>query len=271
MAQVDAVRSDETKNALEQAAEQIKANEESKANREAVDAARAQMGAVLNGGLQLDQDKLEDDDDAEPKVEPMEAAFRRIQEEMKRRFSSRLNTDGQNDNIATLQQGKRIFETFELISGEEDEDGMLKKDGRPPFTIRFQSVNSDEESFISQVALRNGPALRSGTEIKPIYDETWRMEMMLVFSTVALGGKPIIPVGIEDMYSQPGSRSEENTTSVAEKVREVNNRLGEIRRQIPMGIYSIAITALGVWVKYQRDLVSPMRIANFSTPPSERS
>ena len=102
------------------------------------------------------------------------------------------------------------------------------------------------------------------------------MEMLLAFSTVALGGDVITPPSIEDMYAKMEKAAEEGeekakTITLSDKLQQIQNRLGSIRRRLPMGTYSTAAAALGVWAKYQRDLVSPMRIANFSTPPSERS
>ena len=258
----DAIRSAETQAALDRAQEQIAANEADEANRRAVEAAKRQMKSVLQGeGLRLADEKMTLDD-----------AFAQIQQQMKERFSQRLNTKEQNEHLAALQQGNRIYETFELIPGETDEDGNPVPNGRPPFTIRFQSINTDENAFINNVALLNGQAIRNGTETIPRYDETMRLERLLVFSTVAVGSKTFDPISIEDIYDvEDESDANDRFSKLNAKLVEINSRLGEIRRSLIFGTYSTAISALGIWIEYQQELASPMRIANFSTPPSERS
>ena len=251
MAEKDAVRKEETKAIVDGAEERIKKNEADEENRKAVDDAKAQIRAVLDGGLLLDQEKGQSD---------LKEAFDNIQRQMKERYSTRLNTNEQNDQIATLMQDKRLHETFEIVPKNK-------------LTIKLQSINSDESSFIDQVSLFNALALRNGTEDIPKYDNTLRTELSLSFMTVAINTNPYTPITIKDLYVAMEKEGEEKAkvTSIGDKVMELHRRLGAIRGLLPLGTYPTVITAMAVWLEYQRDLVSPMRIGNFSTPPSEHS
>lgn len=251
MAKEDVVRKEETKAITDSAEERVKQNEADEENRKAVDAAREQMRAVLGGGLQLNQEKGQSD---------LRDAFDKIQKEMKEKFSTRLNTKGQNDNLAILMQGKRIHETFEIVPENK-------------LTIKFHSINTDESSFIDQVSLLNTLALRNGTEDIPRYDNNLRTELSMAFITVSINTVPYISIGIKDLYEAIEKDGEEKpkVTSVGDKINELHVRLGKIRGFLPLGTYPTVITAMAAWLEYQRDLVSPMRIGNFSTPPSEPS
>lgn len=245
MGQEDAVRKEETQVTLDEAEERVKQNEEDEENREAVDAAREQMRAAIDGGLHLDTKRIS-----------VESAFDEIQREMKEKFSTRLNTREENEQLAVLMQGKRIYETFEIAPHA--------------FSIKFQNVNSDEHAFVSQVCLLNGPALRTGVETIPKYDINMRTELLMSFSAVAINAFSFTPVDIRDLYEETKNENDEEVkiTSIGDKIRELHRRLGDIRQKLPFGVYSTAITAMGAWTEYQQDLVSPKRIGNFSTPPS---
>lgn len=248
MGKEDAARKEVTQATLDEAEKRVNTAEEDEKNHEMVDAAREQMKAAIDGGLHLD-----------PKRISVESAFDEIQREMKEKFSTRLNTKEENEQLAILMQDKRIYETFEIAP-----EG---------FSIKFQSVNSDEHAFVSQVCLLNGPALRTGVETVPQYDINMRTELLMSFSVIAINTFPFTPVDIKDLYTE--TKNEEDgeiiVTSIGDKIRELHKRLGDIRQKLPFGTYSTAITAMGAWTEYQQDLVSPKRIGNFSTPPSAHS
>lgn len=249
MAQEDAVRKDETAASLEDAEKRAEKAKEEEANRLAVDKAREHMKAVLDGGgLRLDEDKIS-----------VEDAFQKVQKEMKEKFSNRLNTKEQDQDLSTLMQGKRIHETFEVAPGG--------------FAVKFQNLDSDESAFISQITLLNGSGLRSGTEDVPRYDESMRLELTLALVTVAVNKTIFPPITLDDLYEADDKGEEEaKVATIGEKVKQIHKRLGMVRKALTVSaIYPTVITALGVWMEYQRDLVSPTRIGNFSTAPSERS
>jgi hypothetical protein len=251
MAKEDAVRKEETKAITDSAEERVKQNEADEENRKAVDAAREQMRAVLDGGLQLNQEKGQSD---------LRDAFDKIQKEMKEKFSTRLNTKGQNDDLAILMQGKRIHETFEIVPENK-------------LTIKFHSINTDESSFIDQVSLLNALALRNGTENIPQYDNNLRTELTLAFIVEAINTDVYSHIGIEDLYETVESQDEKEAkvATIGDKITELRKRRGVLRQRLALGTYPTVITAMAAWLEYQRDLVSPMRIGNFSTPPSEPS
>lgn len=251
MAKEDAVRKEETKAITDSAEERVKQNEDDEGNRIAVDAAREQMKAVLNGGLQLSQEKGQSD---------LREAFNEIQREMKKKFSTRLNTKEQNDDLATLMQGKRIHETFEIVPENK-------------LTIKFQSINTDESSFIDQVSLLNAVALRNGAEDIPKYDNSLRTELTLALIAEAINADVYNHIGIADLYEAVEVKDEEEdkVATIGDKITELRKRGGSLKQRLALGTYPTVITAMSAWLEYQRDLVSPMRIGNFSTPPSDLS
>lgn len=240
MAKEDAVRKEETQETLDGAEERVKSTEEDEENREMVDAAKEQMRAAIDGGLHLDTKRIS-----------VESAFDEIQREMKDKFSTRLNTKEENEQLAILMQGKRIHETFEIAPNG--------------FSIKLQSLNSDENAFVGQVSLLNGLALRNGTEDVARYDGNLRTELFMAFTTVAINESIFKPINITDLYETVEKEEDEEVkiTTIGDKVRELHKRLGEIRQRLPFGTYPTAITAMGAWTEYQQDLVSPKRIGNF--------
>jgi len=243
----DAVQKKETEAIVEDAEERAKKSEEDEKNRKAVDAARAEMKAVLSGGLQLTQEDGQSD---------LKDAFNKIQREMKEKFSTRLNTKEQNDHLATLMQGKRIREIFEIIPSEDPKSQLV---------VKFQNINTDESAFVDQVSLLNTVALRNGTEDTPRYDNKLRTELSLSFMLVGINSTPYSPITIDDLYEDMAKEGEEEAkiTTVGDKVMELHRRLGKIRGFLPLGTYPTVITAMSAWLEYQRDLTSPMRIGNF--------
>ena len=251
----DAVQKKETEAIVEDAEKRAKKNEEDEENRRAVDAARAEMKAVLDGGLRLTQSDGQSD---------LRDAFNEIQKEMKEKFSTRLNTQEQNDHLATLMQGKRIREIFEIVPSDKPESQLV---------VKFQNINTDESAFVDQVSLLNTIALRNGTEDMPRYDNELRTELSLAFMLVGINSAPYPPISIDELYETIEKKGEEEAkvTTVGDKVMELHRRLGKIRGFLPLGTYPTVITAMSAWLEYQRNLTSPMRIGNFSTPPSEHS
>lgn len=248
MGQEDAARKEVTQATIDEAEKKIKLVEEDEENRKAVDAAKEQMRAAIDGGLHLDSKRIS-----------VESAFDAIQREMKDKFSTRLNTKEENEQLAILMQGERIYETFEIAP--------------KGFSIKLQSLDSDENAFVGQVSLLNGLALRNGTEDVARYDGNLRTELFMAFTTVAINEYIFKPIDIDDLYEavKKEEGEEAKIATIGDKVMELNKRLRRIRQKLPFGVYPTAITALGAWTEYQQDLVSPKRIGNFSTPPSVHS
>ena len=237
----DILRSKETQTIVERNKEEAKLAELSEIEKKKIDAAREQMRAVLDGNIKLQGEQ----------AQSLPDAFAEVQRGMKERFSSRLNTKEENEQIAILMQGKKIHETFEIAPNG--------------FSIRFQSLTSDQNTFAGQISLQNGAALRSGKETTPIHDESFRIELLLAFSTIAINDNAFAPIGLSDFYKD--TVDEDGVTKgplrVSDKLKELQGRVGEIKQLLPMGIYSTVITALGAWLEFQQNLVSPEKIGNF--------
>ena len=237
----DILRSKETQTIVERNKEEAKLAELSEIEKKKIDAAREQMRAVLDGNIKLQGEQ----------AQSLPDAFAEVQRGMKERFSSRLNTKEENEQLAILMQGKKIYETFEIAPNG--------------FSIRFQSLTSDENTFAGQISLQNGAALRSGKETTPIHDESFRIELLLAFSTAAINDNTLTSINLSDFYEDTVDEDgvKKGPSRVSDKLKELQGRVGKIKQLLPMGVYSTVITALGVWLEFQQNLVSPEKIGNF--------
>jgi len=237
----DVLRGKETQDIVEKNKEEAKQAELDELEKQKIEAAREQMRAVLDHGIELESTK----------TQSLSDAFAEVQRGMKERFSNRLNTKEENEQISILMQGKRIHETFEVAPHG--------------FSIRFQSIASDENTFAGQISLQNGAALRSGKESIPLHDESFRIELLMAFSTISINENVFTPITLDNFYedSVDEDGKERGPIRVSEKLKVLQKRVGEIKRLLPMGVYSTVITALGSWLEYQQNLVSPDKIGNF--------
>ena len=237
----DILRSKETQTMVEKNKEEAKLAELDEIEKKKIDAAREEIRAVLDGKIKIEREE----------VQSLSDAFAEVQRGMKERFSSRLNTKEENEQLAILMQGKKIYETFEIAPNG--------------FSIRFQSLTSDENTFAGQISLQNGAALRSGKETTPIHDESFRIELLLAFSTAAINDNTLTSINLSDFYEDTVDEDgvKKGPSRVSDKLKELQGRVGKIKQLLPMGVYSTVITALGVWLEFQQNLVSPEKIGNF--------
>lgn len=238
MSEKDFVRGEETDAAIKKAEDQKAANEADENFQAGIEEARAQMKAVLDGGLSVVKKDVA--------TQQLDEAFLEIQKDMKKRFHGRLNSEEQNEHLALIMQGNRIHETFEIVPGH--------------LTVKFQSLMDSEESFIRQIAMVNGSDIRTGKAVVPMFNEEWRKEMFLTFALVAVNDDPYKPISIDDMYKAEEDGKE---ISARKKVDELRLRSHEIRKRLPAFVSPTVYMALGIWVEYLKDLTSPKRVGNF--------
>ena len=244
MSDEDVVRGEETDKALKDAEAKKQTNEEDEEFMAGVDKAKENMKkeiearAALEGGLRIDHE--------DSHRQQLDDAFKEIQEDMKKRFSSRLNTEEQNSHLAMIMQGNRIAETFEIVDGQ--------------MTVKFQNLMDSEESFIRNISMVNGPEIRTGRAVVPMYNEDLRKEMFLAFSLLAINDDPYKALTLDDMYE---SAEGEDKATMQEKISEVRKRAYDLRKRLPAFITPTIFSALGIWVEYLTDLTSPKRVGNF--------
>ena len=194
----------------------------------------------------LDARKLEPGVSTELKEE-----FDKIQKKLKQRFSDRLNTVEEDTLIKSLVADERITEKFEL--------------SQKGFWITFQNINTEESSFIAAATLKNDREIEENPDALPRYIDDLKQDMLLAFSTVAINKESFEPLELaaaHDSIKECENRSDR--MKVMNKFMDVvNDRANHIKRKLPYGLYSIALSALNVWLDYQKNLVSLEKLENF--------
>lgn len=172
-------------------------------------------------------------------------------------FRDRINTDEDNNNLAILADGERIQETFDVAR-----DGVIR--------ITLQSLNSEENGYASSVTTVNAQTAKI-PGIAHQYDEEWRLDILLALSLAEYNDFTYDPIDVVEFRGNMRKCKDKlERSEVAQKFLDnINERIGEIKHRIPYGLEAIVFAALKSWLKYQRDLIRPEKLVNFSNAPSE--
>lgn len=173
-------------------------------------------------------------------------------------FRDRINTDEDNNNLSILADGERLLETFDVAR-----DGVIK--------VTFRSLNSEENGYASSVTTVNSKTASLIPGVAQQYNDEWRLEILLALSLTDYNDHSYKLIDVvkfrKEMRACPDKL--ERSKVAQEFLDEVNERIGEIKYRIPYGLEAIVFAALKSWLKYQRDLIRPEKLVNFSNAPSE--
>ena len=195
---------------------------------------------------------------SELNIQTIDQGFLDYEKRLFEHFGDRINTDEDNNNLAILADAERIQETFEVAR-----NGVIM--------VTFQSLNSEENDYASSVTVVNPQTASIVPGVQQRYDDIWRLEILLALSLVAYNDVPYTPFDmIQFRKDMRGCADKIERSKVAQVfLDKVNERICEIKHRIPYGLETIVFAALKTWLKYQRNLIRPEKLVNFSNAPSE--